>query len=82
MVVPQSPVDFDDAKRLSNASVQSALSKHDSDDLKSLSLWDVVKLNYEELWHIFVGCVASLVMGATMPVFAIIFGEIIGVMFS
>lgn len=49
------------------------------ENLQNLSLWDIVKLNNAEMPQIFLGCLASFVMGATMPIFAILFGEIIGV---
>lgn len=84
--IPQSPLDFDDGKRLSNASdkIAAATAAHpevdDADEeVQNLSLWDIVKLNNAEWPQIFLGCLASFVMGATMPIFAILFGEIIGV---
>lgn len=83
--VPHSPLDFEDGKRLSNASIKDTTIEtytNDEDEeekLKNLSLWDIVKLNNEELPQILLGCLASFVMGATMPIFAILFGEIIGV---
>lgn len=83
--VPQSPLDFDDGKRLSNASdkIAAATAAHpeieEDEELQNLSLWDIVKLNNAEWPQIFLGCLSSFVMGATMPIFAILFGEIIGV---
>lgn len=82
--VPQSPLEFDDGKRLSNASdkiinATYAEDEKDEEKLDNLSLWDIVKLNNAEWPQIFVGCLSSFVMGATMPIFAILFGEIIGV---
>ncbi|KAI7815643.1 ABC subfamily B member 5, partial [Rhyzopertha dominica] len=43
------------------------------------SLWTVMKMNASEWWQIFVGCISSLIMGGAMPIFAVLFGEIIGV---
>lgn len=84
-VVPQSPLEFDDGKRLSNASDKIAAvtyvdSEGDEEINANLSLWDIVKLNHAEWPQIFWGCLASFVMGATMPIFAVLFGEIIGVL--
>lgn len=83
--VPQSPLDFDDGKRLSNASdkittvATANLVEDEEEELKNLSLWNIVQLNYDEWPQIILGCLASFVMGATMPIFAVLFGEIIGV---
>lgn len=38
-----------------------------------------MKMNSSEWWQILIGCIASVVAGAAMPVFAVLFGEIIGV---
>lgn len=46
-----------------------------------MSLWDVVKMNRDEWPEITVGCIASLIAGGAMPVFAVLFGEIIAVRF-
>lgn len=83
--MPQSPIEFNDEKRLSNASVvinnDIVVENDDKDDekLQNLSLWDIVKLNNAEWPQIVLGCLSSFVLGATMPIFAILFGEIIGV---
>lgn len=80
---PQSPVDFDDGKRFSYGSnkMDGSVNNYSGDDeeLQSMTLWDIVKLNHAEWWHILLGCIASFVMGASMPLFAVLFGEIIGV---
>lgn len=44
-----------------------------------MSLWDVVKMNSKEWPQITIGCIGSLIAGGAMPVFAVLFGEIIGV---
>lgn len=38
-----------------------------------------MKYNSSEWPQILIGCVTSLIMGAAMPVFAVLFGEILGV---
>lgn len=45
----------------------------------NVNLFSVLKENTPEWPQISVGCVASLIMGAAMPVFAILFGDIIQV---
>lgn len=46
---------------------------------KSLSVWQIMKWNKQEWPYITVGSVSSVIMGAAMPLFALIFGEVIGV---
>lgn len=41
----------------------------------------VMRLNAPETGYIIVGCVASIVVGAVQPVFAVLFSEILGVSF-
>lgn len=38
-----------------------------------------MKMNSTEWWQILLGCLASIAAGAGMPIFAILFGEILGV---
>lgn len=47
--------------------------------LQQTSLWEIMKFSTPEWPQITIGCLTSLVMGAAMPVFAILFGEILGV---
>lgn len=76
-------MDFDDGKRLSNASDKIATSvtsySNEDEGLQKMRLWDIVKLNSEEWVQILLGCVSSLIIGAVMPIFAVLFGEIVGV---
>lgn len=46
---------------------------------RQMSLLDVIKMNKQEWPHITIGCIGSLVAGGAMPVFAVLFGEIIEV---
>lgn len=48
-------------------------------NISSVSLFEVVKMSTPEWPVVTIGCVGSLIMGAAMPVFAIIFGDIVGV---
>ncbi|KAF5286694.1 hypothetical protein FQA39_LY16177 [Lamprigera yunnana] len=43
-------------------------------------LMTILRFNKPEAWNLVIGCVTSLIMGATMPVFAILFGDILGVL--
>ncbi|KAB0792508.1 hypothetical protein PPYR_14467 [Photinus pyralis] len=46
------------------------------------SLWAIMKYNSPEWWVILLGCVGSIVTGAGMPVYAIVFGDVMGVLAS
>ncbi|KAJ3662142.1 hypothetical protein Zmor_006501 [Zophobas morio] len=50
------------------------------EDHTSVSLWEIVKMNQPEWISIVIGCVASITMGCSMPAFAVIFGDIMGVL--
>lgn len=45
-----------------------------------MSLRKVIEWNKPEMVYIVIGSICSLVMGAAMPLFGIIFGEIVGVL--
>lgn len=46
----------------------------------NVSLIDIIRVNSPEWPQITIGCIASLIMGAAMPIFAILFGDIIGIL--
>lgn len=46
----------------------------------SISMWEVIQWNKTEWPYITIGSVCSLLMGAAMPLFAILFGEIVQVL--
>uniref|UniRef100_A0A1B0D289 ABC-type xenobiotic transporter n=1 Tax=Phlebotomus papatasi TaxID=29031 RepID=A0A1B0D289_PHLPP len=46
---------------------------------QSVSMWKVMKWNKQEWPYIVVGSIASVIMGAAMPLFALIFGESINI---
>ncbi|XP_037033409.1 ATP-dependent translocase ABCB1-like isoform X2 [Bradysia coprophila] len=46
----------------------------------SISMWEVVQWNKQEWPYITIGSVCSVLMGAAMPLFAILFGEIVQVL--
>lgn len=48
----------------------------------SISVWEVIKWNKREWSYITIGSICSLVMGAAMPLFGILFGEIVGILSS
>lgn len=49
------------------------------EDKSDVSILEIIKENRPEWLEVSIGCICSLIMGAAMPVFAIIFGDIIGV---
>lgn len=49
------------------------------ESVASMSLWKVSQLNSKEWPQILIGSISSLIMGGAMPIFAVLFGEIIGV---
>lgn len=51
----------------------------DNDESTGTSLFAIMKQNKPEWWILLIGSIASIGTGATMPVFAIIFGDIISV---
>ena len=56
-----------------------ALRKQDENN-KNISFWRVMKENLQEWPYILVGSFCSIIMGASMPVYAILFGEVLGVL--
>ena len=52
----------------------------DDDDLPKVSILRIMKTNAREWPYILMGGLASIVMGASMPVYAILFGEVLGVL--
>ncbi|KAK4873210.1 hypothetical protein RN001_015239 [Aquatica leii] len=56
------------------------LPKADQKHLNMFSIWPIVKYNLPEWWAIALGCVCSLINGAGLPVYAIIFGRIMRVL--
>ena len=50
------------------------------EDLPKIQMWRIMKRNSPEFVYIFIGVLASSAMGAVMPLFGIIFGDILGVM--
>ncbi|EFA00893.1 ATP-dependent translocase ABCB1 [Tribolium castaneum] len=47
---------------------------------RSVSLMSILRMNKPEWVSISIGCIASIVMGCSMPAFAVIFGDIMGVL--
>ena len=48
------------------------------DDIPKVGVWSILKKNKPEWLYILFGCFASIVNGAVMPVFAWLFGEVMG----
>lgn len=47
----------------------------------SISVWKVMQWNRPEISYIIIGSISSIVMGSAMPVFGLVFGEVIEVLF-
>lgn len=48
-------------------------------DVPKVRMLEILKMNKKEWPHIVFGTLCSIVMGCAMPVFAILFGDILGV---
>ncbi|KAB0792571.1 hypothetical protein PPYR_14530 [Photinus pyralis] len=71
---------FDDRKA---SSMKGSIMMEDMipvEESNTTSLMAILKVNRPEGWNIALGCITSLIMGATMPVFSILFGDILGVL--
>ncbi|XP_041479457.1 ATP-dependent translocase ABCB1-like [Lytechinus variegatus] len=51
--------------------------EEEEEEIPKASYWEVLKLNAPEWYLIAIGCFFSAILGVTMPVFAILFSEII-----
>lgn len=49
------------------------------DEVYPVTIRKIVKLNTPEWPYLLMGCISALVVGASFPVFAILFGEVYGV---
>lgn len=45
----------------------------------TVSMFTIIKWNEREKFYILTGTLSSIVMGVAMPIFAVLFGEILGV---
>ncbi|KAK5639991.1 hypothetical protein RI129_010802 [Pyrocoelia pectoralis] len=75
------PISTFDDKKLS--SVHGSIHVTDLIEIEesnTTSLLAILRVNKPETWNIALGCITSIIMGATMPAFAILFGEILGVL--
>ncbi|VEN35825.1 unnamed protein product [Callosobruchus maculatus] len=50
------------------------------EEKESISLYNVMMMNGKEWPYILIGCVNSTIFGCAMPLFAVIFGDVIGVL--
>ncbi|KAI4470544.1 atp-binding cassette sub-family b [Holotrichia oblita] len=54
---------------------------HDDEDVYTFSpVWEILKLNSPEWFYIFLGCVGAIIAGASLPLYSIVFGDIVGVL--
>lgn len=52
----------------------------DISDKNAFSVIKILKMNLQEWPHIMCGCVSSIIMGAAMPLFAVLFGSILQIL--
>ncbi|KAK4872649.1 hypothetical protein RN001_014678 [Aquatica leii] len=69
------------SKSLSMASASKEILEG-SNEISKSSLWAIMKYNSPEWWAIVIGCISSVVTGAAMPMYGIVFGDVIGVLAS
>jgi ATP-binding cassette subfamily B (MDR/TAP) protein 1 len=70
-------INLDDAK--ANQSIQVKEDK-EKEELPKIQISRLIKRNSPEWFYILVGVLASSAMGATMPIYSILFGEVLGVL--
>lgn len=51
----------------------------EEEEVKSVSMMRILKLNTPEWKYLLVGSIGAVVVGASLPIFAILFGEFYGV---
>ncbi|CAG0893493.1 unnamed protein product [Darwinula stevensoni] len=59
-------------------STRSEVEDHEEDKKLQISVWRIMKMNSPEWPYILVGVISAAAMGASMPVYAILFGDVLG----
>ncbi|CAH1380444.1 unnamed protein product [Tenebrio molitor] len=59
---------------------ETAVDKDVQETTRGSSIISILKLNRPEWFYILVGCVASVITGSALPVYGLVFGDIIGVL--
>ncbi|KRT86174.1 AAA protein, partial [Oryctes borbonicus] len=52
----------------------------DEKDKKISPVFEILKLNSPEWYFIFIGCIGAIISGASIPLYSIVFGDIVGVL--
>ncbi|KAL1517855.1 hypothetical protein ABEB36_001563 [Hypothenemus hampei] len=74
-------IDYDDNEDEDVDAIKNVDEEQETDNfIKKASLWSIVKLNSPEWFFLLLGSIGAALMGATMPMFAIIFGSILQVL--
>lgn len=47
---------------------------------KFRTVWNIMKLNKPEWWQITIGCIAAAISGASLPIYSVVFGDVVGVL--
>lgn len=51
----------------------------EEEEVKSVSMMRILRLNTPEWQYLLIGSIAAVAVGASLPIFAILFGEFYGV---
>ncbi|XP_055373170.1 ATP-dependent translocase ABCB1 [Condylostylus longicornis] len=74
------PVDEDEEFTFDADDEDEELDKKKKKEGENVSLLEIIKLNQTEWPHIVVGSVTAIIIGCTMPLFAVIFGDILQIL--
>ncbi|KAK4872648.1 hypothetical protein RN001_014677 [Aquatica leii] len=77
----QISVDFKSKSPSITSTPKDILEENNNETITS-SLWAIMKYNSPEWWAIIIGSISSVITGAGMPIYAIVFGDILGVLAS
>ena len=83
LLIKQCQPSFDKEIELKECKTSACLTKNKEDDvdsLPSIKFWRLVHANSPEWPFILVGVLSSAVMGAVMPIFSLLFGDITGIL--
>ncbi|CAG2053737.1 unnamed protein product [Timema podura] len=72
-VTSDKSVEEDDIRSITKSFVPEETEKEEKS-----SMMEVLRLNKQEWPYIMIGCICSIIMGCAFPIFAVLFGEILG----
>jgi hypothetical protein len=63
-----------------NTSIQKPLPLQSVDKEKDISMWKILKLNKPEWEYITLGVIGSAILGMSIPIYAMVYGELMGLL--